>query len=77
MVIRLLWEQKNVSSILTSHIDNGAVAEWSKAPVLKTGSAFALVGSNPTCSFQEDRLVGVPLDNSTQLYMSSNGIIDV
>ena len=29
----------------------GGVAEWSKAPVLKTGRCRSFVGSNPTPSF--------------------------
>ena len=31
-------------------LQNGEMAEWSKAPVLKTGDVKASVGSNPTLS---------------------------
>jgi hypothetical protein len=36
---------------VSATIDDGRVAEWFKAPVLKTGRGFcSLVGSNPTPS---------------------------
>lgn len=31
-------------------VDDGSVAEWLKAPVLKTGNGQPFVGSNPTAS---------------------------
>ena len=36
-------------------LKNGEVAEWLKAPVLKTGDAKASVGSNPTLSAKKNK----------------------
>ncbi len=37
-------------TILSKSLNAGGVVEWLMAPVLKTGRAQALVGSNPTPS---------------------------
>ena len=39
---------------------HGEVAEWSKAPVLKTGDVKASVGSNPTLSARKILYAEVP-----------------
>ena len=39
---------------------HGEMAEWSKAPVLKTGDVKASVGSNPTLSANFIQLAEVP-----------------
>jgi hypothetical protein len=39
---------------------SGRVAEWSNAPVLKTGKAQAFVGSNPTPSAIVDARWAIP-----------------
>ena len=38
---------------------HGEVAEWSKAPVLKTGDVKASVGSNPTLSANSIATIGL------------------
>ena len=37
---------------------HGEMAEWSKAPVLKTGDVKASVGSNPTLSARKFHICG-------------------
>ena len=39
-----------LASGIRSAFTHGEMAEWSKAPVLKTGDVKASVGSNPTLS---------------------------
>ena len=39
---------------------HGEMAEWSKAPVLKTGDVKASVGSNPTLSASNSIFAEVP-----------------
>ena len=41
---------KRVAQLPRTHLGSGGVVEWLMAPVLKTGRAQALVGSNPTPS---------------------------
>ena len=47
--------QTERSAALTKTADRGGVAEWLKAPVLKTGFPKGNVGSNPTPSVSKLR----------------------
>jgi hypothetical protein len=50
---KLSWRALPASGTLLAHRIIGGVVEWLMAPVLKTGRAQALVGSNPTPSAEE------------------------